>query len=60
MMETKKKPVKTWGEAFDEVAEDFICSIPVFCAVAVALVILSLVLYSNATFECTNYMECIP
>jgi len=55
-METKKKPVKTWGEAAESVVDD----IPVVCAVAVALVILSIVLMSNATFECTNYMECIP
>jgi len=59
-METKKKPVRTWGEAFDEVAEDFVNNILVVCAVAVALVILSIVLMSNATVECTNYMECIP
>jgi len=59
-METKEKPVKTWGEAFDEVAEDHANNIPVVCAVLVALVILSIVLMSNATFECTNYMECIP
>jgi len=59
-METKKKPVKTWGKAFDEVAEDYANNILMVCAVAVALVILLIVLMSNATIECTNYMECIP
>jgi len=52
-MVTKKKPVKLWDQ---DIGDD----IPIVCAVAVILVILTLVLMSNTTFECTNYMECIP